>query len=301
MSGSVGFDVVVFGSLHMDIVVTAPDRPRPGETVAGQSWSFKPGGKGGNQAVEAARSGARTAMVGAVGDDDFGRGLLDNLNRHGVEAGGVARKPGMGSGMSVAIVDAGGDYGAVIVSGVNLMLGPDEAEAAVARLAGTGILVLQNEIAEDANRAALAAARRCGRRTLLNAAPARPLPRDFDVLLDFLVVNAIEAEGFGAPRVASLAEAEAAARQLLALAGTVIVTAGGAGVAAARREGSSIALPAHRVEIVGTHGAGDAFIGTLAAALSGGSDLDEALRRANAAGARHVSTHDVGDYGRERG
>ncbi|HEX4768267.1 MAG TPA: PfkB family carbohydrate kinase [Lichenihabitans sp.] len=291
MSRSAGFDVVVFGSLHMDIMVRAPDRPRRGETVAGQSWAYKPGGKGGNQAVEAARAGVRTAMAGAVGDDDFGRGLVDNLRRKGVDAEAVVRKTGAGSGMSVAIVDAGGDYGAVIVSGVNLLLGSQEAEAAAALVAETGILVLQNEISEEPNRAALAAARRRGIRTLLNAAPARPPPEDFGALLDLLVVNAIEAEALGAPPVASLAEAEAAARRLLPLAETVVVTAGGAGVAAARREGPSSALPAHRVEVVGTHGAGDAFIGALAAALSGGGDLDEALRRANAAAARHVSAH----------
>ncbi len=289
MSRSAGFDVVVFGSLHMDIVVRAPDRPRRGETVTGQSWAYKPGGKGGNQAVEAARAGVRTAMVGAVGDDDFGRGLVENLRRNRVDVEAVTRRTGAGSGMSVAIVDAGGDYGAVIVSGVNLLLGPAEADAAVALVAEAGILVLQNEISEEANRAALAAARRRGIRTLLNAAPARPLPEDFGALLDHLVVNAIEAEALGAPPVASLAAAEAAARQLLPLAGAVIVTAGGAGVAAARREGPSLALPAHRVAVVGTHGAGDAFIGTLAAALSGGGALDEALRRANAAAARHVS------------
>jgi len=117
-----GFDVIVLGSLHMDIMVSAPDRPRRGETLAGHAWSLKPGGKGGNQAVEAALAGARTAMIGAVGDDDFGRALLQNLEVHGVDKSWVAVRKDAGSGISVAILDSGGDYGAVIVSGVNLRL-----------------------------------------------------------------------------------------------------------------------------------------------------------------------------------
>lgn len=117
-----GFDVIVLGSLHMDIMVSAPDRPRRGETLAGHAWSLKPGGKGGNQAVEVALAGARTAMIGAVGDDDFGRALLQNLEVHGVDKSGVAVRKDAGSGISVAIIDSGGDYGAVIVSGQTFCL-----------------------------------------------------------------------------------------------------------------------------------------------------------------------------------
>ena len=112
--------VVVVGSLHYDIMVDAPDRPRKGETVAGLSWSPKFGGKGGNQARAAQSQGVPTAMVGAVGNDDFGGALLAGLDRGGVDRSAVATLSGVGSGMSVAIFDAEGDYGAVIVSGANL-------------------------------------------------------------------------------------------------------------------------------------------------------------------------------------
>src|SRR3954451_14540603 len=115
--------IVVVGSLHYDIMVDAPDRPRKGETVAGHAWRPKFGGKGGNQAVAAARAGAKVRMAGAVGDDEFGRFLLGALGG-GVDASRVARLSGTGSGMSVAISDASGDYGAVIVSGANLLVDP---------------------------------------------------------------------------------------------------------------------------------------------------------------------------------
>jgi ribokinase len=121
--------VVVVGSLHYDIMVDAPDRPRKGETIAGRSGAPKFGGKGGNQAVAARRQGVPTDMVGAVGDDSFGTALLAGLDRAKVDRKNVAVLSGIGSGMSVAIFDNDGDYGAVIVSGANLAIAPDQAGA----------------------------------------------------------------------------------------------------------------------------------------------------------------------------
>lgn len=284
-----GFDVVVFGSLHMDVMVAAPDRPRAGETLAGQSWDLKAGGKGGNQAVAAAASGARTAFVGAVGLDGFGSDLVDNLGRGGVDTRHISRRGEAASGMSVAITDPSGDYGAIIVSGANLLLGPIEAETAAGLLADAGWLVLQNEIPAEANAAAMCAVRRRSGRSLLNAAPARAMIKDAGNWLDTLVVNALEAEALGSCVVGSLSDAEVAAGQLLDLAEAVVVTAGPSGVAAARRGASPIRVPGRRVELVSTHGAGDCFIGTLAAGLARKVPLDAALAQANAAAADHVS------------
>ena len=169
-------EVVVFGSLHLDIMVQAPGRPRLGETMVGQGWSMKEGGKGGNQAVEAARHGARTAMVGAVGADDFGQRLLAHLGQHRVGTEAVRVVPGAASGMSVALVEPQGDYGAVIVSGVNLSLGSEAVAAAAALIGGARWLLLQNEVPEEANIAAAQAAHLGGARVMLNAAPMRGLP-----------------------------------------------------------------------------------------------------------------------------
>src|SRR5215211_1778207 len=167
--------VVVVGSLHYDIMVDAPDRPRKGETVTGYSWRPKFGGKGGNQAVAAAKAGADVRMAGAGG----------------VDASRVARLPGAGSGMSVAISDAGGDYGAVIVSGANLLVDP-AALAEPGLWQGARALILQNELPDAINISAARAARTAGATVCLNAAPYRPLPGELAALIDVLVVNAIE-------------------------------------------------------------------------------------------------------------
>ncbi|WP_237479751.1 PfkB family carbohydrate kinase [Lichenibacterium dinghuense] len=280
--------VVVAGSLHYDVMVDAPDRPRKGETVTGRSWAPKCGGKGGNQAVAAAKAGAGTAMVGAVGDDDFGRALLADLDRAGVDRAAVATRAGAGSGMSVAIFDDGGDYGAVIVSGANLSASPDQLDEE--RLASAGVLVLQNEIPEAVNAALAARARRHGVRTMLNAAPARPFTTDLAANVDVLVVNAVEAEMLGGGAVDGLERALAAARALTSLCATVVVTAGGDGVAAADRDGLALSIPALPIAVASTHGAGDAFVGTLAAALARGASLAAGLDAANREAARLVST-----------
>lgn len=280
--------VVVVGSLHYDIIVDAPDRPRKGETVAGFGWRPKFGGKGGNQAVAAAKAGAVARMAGAVGDDDFGRFLLAGLAAAGVDAAHVACLAGTGSGMSVAITDAGGDYGAVIVSGANGLADPATlGDAELWRDAG--ILVLQNEMPDPVNLAAARAARRAGAPVCLNAAPYRPLPEDLAGLVDILVVNAVEAEQSCGTPVADLDSAARAARALAVRFANVVVTAGGAGLVGIQRGQEPIALPALPVDLVSTHGAGDVFVGTFAAALARRHLFAECLRLANAAAAAHVS------------
>ncbi|SDA78087.1 ribokinase [Mesorhizobium qingshengii] len=283
--------VTVFGSLHYDIMVDAPDRPRKGETVTGHAWHPKCGGKGGNQAVSAARAGVRAAMIGAVGDDDFGRALLANLDRAGVDRRFVRVASGAGSGISVAIFDAGGDYGAVIVSGSNLTLGEADVMAASDVVARTAVLLLQNEVPEAANIAAARAVKAKGGRVVFNAAPARKLSDDFLALVDILVVNAIEAEFLaGVAVVETLDSAAQAARRLVDLCPVAIVTAGGKGVACCERTGEAFALPAIPVKVVSTHGAGDEFVGALAAGLARGDAMRVAVTAANAASALLVST-----------
>jgi ribokinase len=283
--------VTVVGSLHYDIMVDAPDRPRKGETVTGQAWRPKCGGKGGNQAVSAARAGVRAAMIGAVGDDDFGKALLANLDRAGVDRRLVRIAPGAGSGMSVAIFDAGGDYGAVIVSGSNLSLGDKDIAAAAGLMSMTAVLLLQNEVPETANIAAARAVKAKGGRVLLNAAPARELSGELLDLVDILIVNALEAEFLaGMPVVETLGAAGQAARRLVDLCPAAIVTAGGEGVACCERNGAAFSLAAVPVDVVSTHGAGDEFVGAFAAALARGETLRAAVTAANAASALLVST-----------
>ena len=284
-----GPGVLVVGSLHYDIMVAAPHRPAAGETVQGQRWHPKFGGKGGNQAVAAARAGVPVRMLGAVGDDAFGDFIRERLRRGGVDDSFVDTLPGQGSGMSVAIGDATGDYGAVIVSGANLRIDP-------ARLGqqalwnGVAMLVLQNEVPAALNLAAAQAARARGLRVCLNAAPYRPLPPGLAEAIDLLVVNALEAEALAGVAVADLRGAEAAASRLAASFPMVVVTAGGDGAALAERGGGSFAHPAEKVTLVSTHGAGDVFTGALVAALIGGEPIRNAVGAASRAAARHVAS-----------
>lgn len=283
--------VTVFGSLHYDIAVFGPARPRKGETVTGSAWHPKSGGKGGNQAVSAAKTGIATSMIGAVAQDEFGHFLLDNLARKGVDHRFVARNAQSSTGMSVAIFDDEGDYGAVIVSGSNLELGDTHLDAASEVLAETSILVLQNEIPDAANVAAARRAKAAGALVLLNAAPARPLSDDLKALVDILVVNAIEAEMLaGVDVVETLGGALSAARILKAGYPQVVVTAGGAGVAAVDESGQEITIEPVQVSVESTHGAGDEFIGMLAAQTARGARLEVALAEANKAAAKLVAT-----------
>lgn len=287
-ASSVAPAVIVVGSLHYDIMVDASDRPRKGETLTGRSWAPKFGGKGGNQAAAAQRQGVATAMVGAVGDDPFGVALLAGLDRAKVDRSAVAVLDAVKSGMSVAIFDDEGDYGAVIVSGANLAIAAQQMREEL--LGSAKVLVLQNEIPEAVNAAVAQTARRHGITTILNAAPARPFQTDLPEFVDILVVNAIEAEMLSGGTVNSLTEAASAAGALSTRFKTVIVTAGGNGVALCDQAGDRISLPSLPVEVVSTHGAGDSFVGTLAACLAAGADLAAALEAANQAAARLVAT-----------
>ncbi|BCP55473.1 ribokinase [Kaistia sp. 32K] len=282
--------VVVFGSLHYDIIVDSPARPRKGETIAGRSWYPKCGGKGGNQAVSAARHGVASAMIGAVAEDDFGRTLLANLGSRGVDCRFVRTTSGASTGMSVAIFDSDGDYGAVIVSGSNLSLSGADVANAGELFAPGNVLVLQNEVPDEANVAAALAMKAAGGRVILNAAPARVPSQALAASVDILVVNGVEAELLaGVPVVESLEGAMAAARILSRDYPIAVVTAGDKGVACVTGAGDEIAIEAIPVVLVSTHGAGDEFIGMLAASLARGEALAEALAQANRAAAALVS------------
>ncbi len=280
--------VLIVGSLHHDIMVEADHLPRRDETAVGSLWYPKFGGKGGNQAVAAVQAGADCRMLGAVGEDSFGQFLRQTLQAAGVNDAFVATLPDVGSGMSVAILDAAGDYAATIVSGANLRIDAGQLESPDL-WHGVNLLVLQNEVSEGLNIAAARAAARRGIPTLLNAAPARELPDDLAACVDLLVVNAVEAEMMGTDPVRDLPGALAAARHLAERFRTVIVTAGSQGLAAAERKGRAFALAAEKVQALSSHGAGDVFVGTLGAALARKEPLRAAAEQASRAAARHVS------------
>jgi ribokinase len=280
--------VLVVGSLHHDIMIEADHLPRRDETAVGRRWYPKFGGKGGNQAVAAARAGVASRMVGAVGDDGFGRFMLGALDRDGVDRRFVRVLDGAGSGMSVAVQDGAGDYAATIVSGANLLI--DVADISQDLVwDGVRVLVLQNEVPGTVNLCAAVEARARGVEVVWNAAPTREVEDAFWGLVDVLVVNAVEAEMMGAGRVADRGGAMAAARVLAERVGAVVVTAGAAGLAAVGRDGEAFDMPAVPVRVVSSHGAGDSFVGTLAARMAQGRGLREACADAAAVAARHVA------------
>jgi ribokinase len=283
-----GFDVIVCGSLHLDVMVKASHLPRLDETAVGSAWGMACGGKGGNQAVMAAKMGARTAMIGRVGKDDFGQQLLKNLGHASVDYTGVGTDNDAGSGMSVAIVDSHGDYGAVIVSGANLKMDPDECAGQWKKRGGAKILVLQNEIPEAVNVAVAKVARASGATVMLNAAPARKMGQEFLKYIDILVVNRVEAEMMAGTPVADSKTAELALPALGAGTRDVIITLGGEGLVLQGRDGTPVYLAPQPVKVVSTHGAGDCFLGALATQLAAGSTLVEACEFANRTAAHYV-------------
>jgi ribokinase len=281
--------VIVCGSLHYDIAVEGSDWPQKGETAVGRAWFPKLGGKGRNQAVSARKAGAEVDMIGRIGDDDFGRDLAADLTARGIGTAHLSVSPSAGSGMSVALFDPSGDYRAVIVSGSNLELSARHIPPA-AFWADAGVLVLENEVPESANLMMAQAARAAGVRVLLNAAPYRPFSTALGATLDILVVNAIEASALaGCAEPEDLATASRAASLLARDFAEVIVTVGGAGLAYAKGT-ECVALAARSVAVVNTHGAGDAFVGALAAALAGGTAIRDALEMATDAAAALIST-----------
>ena len=281
-------DVAVVGSLHLDIMVKAPRLPQLDETLFGSHWHYKCGGKGGNQAQAAAQFGAKTAFGGQTGIDDFGDRLRENLKRAGVDISCVEQDPDHASGMSVAITEANGEYGAVVVSGANLTIAQAHMEQAWKGLWQARVLLLQNEIPEAISLQAAKLAKAQGGLVILNAAPARPMTEEFLDLVDVLVVNRVEA--------AMLSGEEEAGAGLLKLTKPgrhVVLTRGSEGLIGMSAQGERFAIEALPVQLLSSHGAGDCFCGALAARLAQGDDFFRACQFASIAAGLIVSTAEV--------
>ncbi len=260
-------DVWVIGSLNVDLVSRVRQLPRPGETVAGTDLERHPGGKGANQAVAAAAAGAAVHMIGRVGDDDSGAAYLAGLRERGVGIDGVTAEPGCSTGHAIVLVDEDGENCIVVMPGANGRV--DERDVDRFRPAPGDVLLLQLEVPTPVVAAALASAASHGVRSVLNLAPYRDLDPSLIDGADLVVVNEVERR--------QLAARDANPRSL-------VVTRGARGAT----WGSLSAMhPAD--SLLDTTGAGDAFVGALAAALAAGADDQGALDRAAAAGARAVS------------
>jgi ribokinase len=284
-----GARIAVVGSLNMDLVVRAPHMPIPGETVIGSDFRTIPGGKGANQAVAAARLGAKVTMIGRVGDDDFGRAQLRNLGQLGIDTTHTIVDPEAATGIALITLDARGQNSIVLAPGANMRLTKEDISAARGAIVQSDVLVLQLESPLEVVAYAIDIAHAEGVKVILNPAPAQPLPNETLAKLDYLIPNESETALLTSIEVTDIHSAkEAAARLREEGVGTVILTLGARGAFLASAE-ESVHIPGYEVEVVDTTAAGDAFVGGLAVALAKGQNLAEAVRYANAAGALAVT------------
>ena len=275
--------VYVAGSLNMDVVATATRYPKLGETVPGRTLQFLPGGKGANQAVAAARLGAPTSLIGRIGRDTFGRNLKAFLAAQGVDLQHVLEAEDAATGTAVITV-AEKDNAIIVIPGANAEL--DAADVARAEIGAGDVLVGQLEIPPQAVEAFLVRGRSVGARTILNPAPAIEAGRALLAAADFVVLNETELAAFTCRDIGPHTPPDALAEAALALRShanqTVCVTIGRRG-AIAIIDGETCEVAGREVVVVDTTGAGDCFVGALAAELARGKPIRAALEFANAA------------------
>ena len=271
-------DLVVVGSYNLDIGIRLARFPSPGETLFASGLTRGHGGKGSNQAVQAARHGARVAMLAAIGDDPAGEDAIRLWSGESIDTSGVAVRKGLPTGTAFISVDAGGENQIVVVSGANASLTAADVDAARDLIGGARVVLAQLEVPPEAIIASFRIGRAAGATTMLNAAPAiADLPPALLALTDFLIVNESEAEQIGANLQGKVALG-------------VVTTLGARGARLASSDGAAIDLAAPSVRVVDTTGAGDAFVGAFAACWIRSADALQATRAGIAAGSKACGT-----------
>ena len=297
------YDVCVLGSFMKDLVATAERRPLPGETLHGTGFAEFLGGKGVNQAIAAARMGARTAIVGTIGEDRYGEEFLELLESDGVDTAWVVRHPELGTGVGLPLVLPDGGNSIIIVSRANAAITPADVEAAADVLTASTVLSVQLELPVEASRAALQLASTAGVTTILTPAPVGPVDRTLSDFVDILVPNEVEAAALTGLDCDDESQVPVIARKLADewdLRGCVVTLGSRGAFVVDRDSGAEVWIGAHQVATVDTVGAGDAFCGSLAASLASGAQLVDAVRLANAAGALSTTVNGAADSAPDR-
>jgi ribokinase len=276
--------IIVFGSINMDMNIRLKEFPKPGETLFSTSYEMTPGGKGANQALACARSGAKTALVGKVGDDAMATRILNNLKRNEVMTSGVGISDILPTGIALVTVNARGENQIILAQGANIEANAGQVPDEVLRPGN--ILVLQMEVPLQENLALMERAKQHGVTVVLNLAPAYKVTQKALDFVDYLILNEHEAREIA--DVVGLHEGHdmmVLAKALATKGGlSCIITLGDKGAIAMEQTGKGWRVPAHEIkEVVDTSGAGDCFCGTLAAALHSKYALGTALRRASIA------------------
>lgn len=279
--------MLVVGSINMDLIVGCRRMPSAGETVHGQRFLTAGGGKGANQAVASARLGAAVTFVGRVGDDEFGRQLCSSLQEERVDTRHLRADPEAATGTAVILLEESGENRIIVISGANAQVGEEEIAAATALLPRSDVLLLQLETPVPVVAAIAQAAREAGVPSVLDAgaatqeAVAAELPRYVEVISP----NESEAGTLTGVEVVDLPSAAKAAHVLRRMGAINVVMKLGRAGAYWAGESGEMHLPGFPVDPVDTTAAGDAFTACLAVGLAEGYALDDAIRRANAAGA----------------
>jgi ribokinase len=277
--------IIVFGSLTMDMAIKLEKLPVSGETVLSQDYDLRPGGKGANQALAAARAGAKVALVGRIGNDNYGRQITDTVKSHGVMVSGVGRSDHP-TGTTILASAADGKKQVIILAGANKDSHHDQVPDEI--LTPSNWLLMQMELPLDQNLALLERAHARGVKTVLNLAPAISIPKKAMGLVDLLIVNSLEARQI-AERLSLKTENNAIKlAQALSIEGQMncIVTLGAKGSVVVTKDGQIWAVPSLGVDqslVVDVAGSGDAYCGTLVAGLHAGMPIQEAMRRASVA------------------
>jgi ribokinase len=279
--------IIVFGSLSMDMALRVDRLPEPGDSVLTSDYTLYPGGRGANQALAAARCGAKVVMIGKVGVDNYGRLVTDSLKKDGVIVSGVAKSDIHPTGSSVIIRSSGGKNRTIVMTGANVEASHEQIPDEI--LIKQNMILMQMELPVDQTVALLERAKAHGLTTMLNLAPAVTIPHKMLGLIDYLVINSIEARMIASKlgmteenNALKIAHGLSVEGQL-----TCILTLSKRGAVAVTKDGKAWGVPIMPIEqekIVDVTGAGDAYCGTLAAAIHDGQPLEEAMRRAGVAG-----------------
>jgi ribokinase len=271
---------VVVGSINMDLVTQAPRFAGPGETILGDRFLTVPGGKGANQAVAAARLGAEVALIGATGDDAFGRQLRQGLAAEGIDLTHTVQLDDCASG-TASITVAGGENQIIVIPAANALVTPAQVEQAQALVARADVVLVQMEIPLETVEATLRLGQRLGVPVILNPAPAQRLPAEWVKLARYVTPNQHE--------LAILLGADSTEdfRILMRRTPCPVVLTRGAEGAWYREEGEPVHQPGFEIDVVDSTGAGDTFNAALAVFLHKG--LPRAVRKACAAAALSVT------------
>jgi ribokinase len=285
-------DVVCVACWNVDLVTRVEHLPAPGETVFGDAFDTGPGGKGSNVAVGLARLGARVSIVARLGDDEHGRSALPFWQGEGIDCTHAHIAPGEANAVASILVAADGENSIAVYRGAGFRLGAADVRAARPVFERAKVVTLPLELQDEAVGAALALARECGARSVLNPAPARALPDHWLRAVDVLVPNALEARQLvGLPPQADVTPAELGARLLARGIGAVVMTAGAQGAWLFESGQAPLPVAPFAVHTVDTVGAGDAFNAGLAMALAEGAPLADAVRFAGATAALATTRH----------